>query len=186
MISEEGWGVCSSREVVVGSDVSFGFGLWLFEPSLMEMCAIKCVQYNRIFLHILWNINRGKQPHPTQSLLNSCPRSSLHSSWDFSAKELNFRIFSVGWFGRLFLLKYCPKRDSFYFSFVTPCSASLGGMTKRWAALCGRVLQAWLLVLGTCGETREQCRSNGRLPSLPLGVYGPHQFEMSAWLEKLH
>lgn len=39
-VSEEGWGACSSREVVAGSDVSLGFGLWLFEPSLMEMCAI--------------------------------------------------------------------------------------------------------------------------------------------------
>lgn len=55
-------------------------------------------------------------------------------------------------------------------------------MTKRWEVLCDRVLQAWLVVLGTCGERREQRRINGRLPSLPLGVYGPHRFEMSAWL----
>lgn len=39
-VSEEGWDACRSREVVARSDVTFGFGLWLFEPSLLEMCAI--------------------------------------------------------------------------------------------------------------------------------------------------
>lgn len=168
---------CFRRGIMRGcSRVGCDLGFWLFELRLMEMCAIRVK--TEFFKYIFWNINKVEWHHPTQSLLISYPRC-IHL--EKGIKLLNL-VCGMIWPAVLkCLAEILPKEGRFLFLFLSSLCCQLG-----WAVLCERVLQAWLLVLGTCGERREQRKSNGRQPNLPLGVYGPHQFEMSAWLEKLH
>ncbi len=153
---------------------------WLFEPRFMEMSEIE--SKNRmlwIYFEILTKANDLIQHNPFSFRIHAAFILRILSQ----GIELRNLVRGMIWPAVLKCLAEILPKD---FYFLAPCNASLDKMTKRWEVLCDRVLQAWLLVLGTCGERREQRRINGRLPSLPLGVYGPHRFEMSAWLEKLH